>query len=82
MPPSYPPSGKHMTSRAVYLCPLCEQELQPIGFCHLICPAGHYQEVCSDLFMPDRIESDRASDPALKRQAAETKSRRDSNEDH
>ncbi len=35
--------------------------------CHLICPVGHYQEVCSDLFTPDRLEyglSDPVPSPA------------------
>ncbi|MHB8628272.1 MAG: hypothetical protein ACYDEO_18950 [Aggregatilineales bacterium] len=45
--------------RPVYLCPICDREMLPVGFCHLVCPAGHYQEVCSDLFPPDRIMPDR-----------------------
>jgi len=37
---------------------LCDQPLIAVGFCHLVCPIGHYQEVCSDLFPADRIEAD------------------------
>ncbi len=45
-----------MSSHYAYLCPICEREMVKVGFCHLECPAGHYQEVCSDLFQADRIE--------------------------
>lgn len=45
-------------ARPIYLCPICDREMLPTGFCHLVCPAGHYQEVCSDLFLPDRAFSE------------------------
>ncbi len=51
-----------MTQTAIYECPLCEQPMLAVGFCHLVCPTGHYQEVCSDLFVPDRI-ADESSKP-------------------
>ncbi len=45
------------STRYVYLCPICEHEMIRTGFCHLECPSGHYQEVCSDLFQPERVDS-------------------------
>ncbi len=53
----------YLMARPVYLCPICEREMLSVGFCHLVCPSGHYQEVCSDLFPPDRIVPNRVAAP-------------------
>jgi hypothetical protein len=51
-------------TRYAYLCPICEREMLKTGFCHLECPLGHYQEVCSDLFPSERTAESMPDDSA------------------
>jgi hypothetical protein len=57
------------SKRPVYLCPICEREMIQTGFCHLECPGGHYQEVCSDLFPADRVPMRERPQPNTDRDA-------------
>jgi len=42
----------------IYLCPICQQIMQPVAACKLQCACG-YRETCSDLFPADRIVQSR-----------------------